>query len=213
MKEKIQSEVTKIKEKLENYLSESNRIIKINEKINKGVKLFEKEEKSMIKTLSYVSKINKNQKKASTLFQELMKNIKIAFNEKDNDIKYDEYYFSGIQKPKNIQFNDIYLSCFKLSWEIDDIKIENINNNDIKYRVEVRKENDKFNNVYEGNNKNCTIKNLIQNSNYEVRICCIYNNMIGPWSDIQKAKTLDNECDSNILLGSKREKEFLSKIY
>ena len=56
-------------------------------------------------------------------------------------------------------------------------------------------------------------KKLIQNSNYEVRICCIYNNMIGPWSDIQKAKTLDNECESNILLGSKREKEFLNKIY
>ena len=135
MKEKLQNEVTKIKEKLENYLSESNSIIKKNEKINKGVKLFEKEEKSMIKTLSYVSKINKNQKEASTLFQELMKNVKITFNEKDNDIKYNEYYFSGIQKPKNIQFNDIYLSCFKLSWEIDDIKIENINNNDIKYRV------------------------------------------------------------------------------
>ena len=62
LKEELQIEVTKVKEKLEIFLSESNRIIKLDEKIEKGIKVLEKEEKNMIKTLSYVSKINKNQK-------------------------------------------------------------------------------------------------------------------------------------------------------
>ena len=44
-------------------------IIKNMEKINKGIKLFEKEEKKMIKKLTYVSKINKNDKEMQTFFQ------------------------------------------------------------------------------------------------------------------------------------------------
>ena len=67
LKEKLQNEVTKIKEQLEKYLSISNNLIRNNEKINKGIKLLEKEEKNMIKNLSYVSKINKNKKEVIIL--------------------------------------------------------------------------------------------------------------------------------------------------
>ena len=63
MKEKLQIEVTKVKEKFENFLSELNIEIKISERINKGIKKMENEEKNIIKILSYVSKINKTQKK------------------------------------------------------------------------------------------------------------------------------------------------------
>ena len=58
LKEKLKTEVTKIKEQLEVNLSEVNNLIKTNEKLVKGIKSFEKEEKILIKTLSYVSKIN-----------------------------------------------------------------------------------------------------------------------------------------------------------
>ena len=54
LKEKLQNEVTKVKEQLEKYLSESNNIIRANERLNKGIKKMENEEKNMIKTLSYV---------------------------------------------------------------------------------------------------------------------------------------------------------------
>ena len=63
LKDNLQIEVTKIKEKLENFLSLSNNLIKKGEKINKGVEKFGKEENKMIKILSYVSAINKNKKK------------------------------------------------------------------------------------------------------------------------------------------------------
>ena len=92
MKEKLQNEVTKVKEKLENFLSESNNLIKNNERINKGIKSMEKkEDKNIIKNLSYVSKINKNIKENKILFQELMRNLKISFQEEKCNIKYDEY--------------------------------------------------------------------------------------------------------------------------
>ena len=41
--------MTKVKEKLENYLSQVNHQINISEKINKGVKKLENEEKNIFK--------------------------------------------------------------------------------------------------------------------------------------------------------------------
>ena len=214
LKDKLQNEVTKVKEKLENFLSESHRVIKMNEKINKGIKLLEKEEPNLIKNLSYVSKMNKNQKETKLLFKELMRNLKINFKENEQTIKYEEYYFSGIQIPNNIQVKDIYSDNFKLSWEIDNINIINIDNNKIKFKVVIRKENENFKTAYEGNNKNCLIEGLTKETNYEIKICCIYDNLIGTFSKTLKVKTSDYEkTGSIILIESKRENEFLKKIY
>ena len=74
----------------------------------------EKEEKVMIKILSYVSNINKNQKEMGKLFRELMKNSKINFIEEESTIKYEEYYFNGIPIPKDIEFKEIGTYSFKI---------------------------------------------------------------------------------------------------
>ena len=104
LKEKLKTQVTKYKEQLEIYLSEVNNLLKKNEKLVKRMKILEKEEKIMIKTLSYISKINKNENEneMKKIFQELMKNIKINFIEEKSTIKYEEYYFNGIPIPKDI---------------------------------------------------------------------------------------------------------------
>jgi len=49
LKENLKTEYTKVKEKLEKFLSESDNLIKINEKINKGIKNLENKEKNIIK--------------------------------------------------------------------------------------------------------------------------------------------------------------------
>ena len=105
----------------------------------------------MIKTLSYLSKINKNEKEIGKIFQQLMKNMKITFIENESIIKYEEYYFNGIPIPNNIEFNNIGTNSFKINWKIDNINMLNINKNEIKYRIEIRKENmkEKFVKVYE----------------------------------------------------------------
>ena len=88
LKEKLKTEVTKIKEQFDINLTIIKNLLKNCEKIEKGIKSLEKEEKIMIKILSYVSKINKNQKEIKTVFQELMKNLKISFIEEESLIKY-----------------------------------------------------------------------------------------------------------------------------
>ena len=90
--------------------------------------------------------------------------------------------------PKDITFNDIEKNSFKISWKIDDIKIINIDNKEIKYRIEIRKENDKFKLIYEGNNNNYIINNLDDNTNYEIRLCSFYNNIISEWNKYIKLK-------------------------
>ena len=104
LKEKVNNEVTKIKETLEKYLESLNKEIKINEKINKGLKNIESE-KNMIIVLSYISKINKNKKGINLLLQEFMTSSKISYDKNENDIKFEKYYFNGAPVPKNIYYN------------------------------------------------------------------------------------------------------------
>ena len=60
------------------------------------------------------------------LYQQPMKNIKILYNENESNIIYKEYYFNGISisKPKDIEFSDIGINSFKVSWKIDDINVK-----------------------------------------------------------------------------------------
>ena len=164
IKEKLENQVTKVKEGLENFLTESNELIRENEKIKKGLDIMKKkEEKSMVKILSYISTINKKNKDCKKLFQELMRNLKLEFVEKETNIKYTDYYFNGIPSPKNIEINNISSNSADISWKIDDLNILNMNNKDIKYKIEIRKEKEKFINVYDGNQTNYKINNLKKN--------------------------------------------------
>jgi len=213
IKDNLQIEVTKTKENLEEYLSFSNKIIKDIERINKGIKELEKEEKNMIKILTYVSKINKNDKEIKKLFDTCMRNIKISFDEKENKVKYEKYFFNGIPSPINIEFKDIDIHNLKVHWKMDDVNILNIDKNKIKFKIEIREENNdnNFNKIYEGNEMNYLINNLDSNINYEIRICSVYNDINSIWSEIKKVKT--NEFDSLILKESNRVDEFIRKIY
>ena len=103
--ETLQNEVTKIKEKLENFLSECNEIIRFSDKLDKGIKKLENNnnENNKIKAMSYVSEMNKNQNAMNILNNQLMKNIKIKFEEENTSIKFENYYFNGVPSPTDIE--------------------------------------------------------------------------------------------------------------
>ena len=129
--------------------------------------------------MSYITKINKIEKEMNNIFNELMRNIKILYNKEKNIIKYEEYYFNGIPKPNNIKFKDISIDNLTIEWKIDNLNINNFEYKNIKYEVEMRKENKIFKKIYEGNNNNYKINNLKPNKNCEFRIRTIYNNNFG----------------------------------
>ena len=212
-REQLKTEVTKVKSNFEKHLSDINNIIKTCDKITKGIKSLEKEEKNMLKTLSYVSKINKNQKEMRNLLSQLMINLKLSYIEEESKINYEEYGFSGIPSPKNIEFKEIGINSFKVFWKIDDINILNVDKKEIKYRIEMRKENlnDKFKQIYEGNELNYLVDNLDKNTNYDLRICSIYKDIIGNWTEIYKVKT--KNFDSTILNEVEKGEEYLQKLH
>ena len=102
LKDALKNEVTKMKEKLEEYYSETNKGIKEGERLNKLIKSFEKDEegKSVIKTLTYISYINNKKKEIEKLILKLMKNLKITYKEDEEILKLEEYHSveSNIQK-------------------------------------------------------------------------------------------------------------------
>ena len=213
LKEELQNKVTQIKEKLENFLSESNRILKVREKITKGIKALEKEkEKNMIKILSYVAKINHNKNETIDFLGKFMKNLNLSFQEEETNIKYKEYYFNGLQIPKNIQISDIGINSAKIVWNIEDIYNTNLDLNKLKSRIEIRneKKSEKFEIIYEGNNKEYLVEKLSNGQDYEFRICLVYEDLIGPWSDIKKFQT--SKFESIILSETQNEDQFLDKI-
>ena len=68
----------------------------------------------MVKILTYVSKINKNEKEMKKLNDTCMINIKISFEEKENKVKYEEYFFNGISSLKDIEFKDIDINTLEV---------------------------------------------------------------------------------------------------
>ena len=189
LKEKLQNEVTKTKEKLEYSLSECNNCLKLNEKLNKGIeKILKDKENRMIKKLSYVSKMNKVEKNMNTLLNQLMKNINIKFIEEKKNIEYEDYYFNGIPNPSNVEIFDIIDIGFKIKWKIENLNI--LDKNKIKYRMEIKKKDEKnFSKFYEGNDNNININNLKEKTEYEIRLCILYNNIFNNWSEIFNIET------------------------
>ena len=212
LKDALKNEVNKIKAKLEEYYSETNEKIKEGERL---IKSFEEEEerKNVIKTLTYISYINNKKKEIEKLILKLMKNLKISYKKDEEILKIEEYYFNGIKYPEEIQFNNIKKDGLTISWKFPENIPIKIDEKKLKFKVEIREEKtkDNFIQVYEGKENNCSIENLIIGTNYEIRICSIYEESISDWSPLQRVKTLS--IDSKILDESNREKEFLEKIF
>ena len=108
----------------------------------------EKEDKNMFKVLSYISKINSNQKEMKELSLKKMRSMKFYFKEEENNIIYEEFYFNETLIPINIEITQITSNSLNISWNL---KNDN-DNNQITFQVEMRKENsdEEFKKVYEG---------------------------------------------------------------
>ena len=211
LKDKLKNEVTKIKEYLDINLSKVNEKIRESERVIKIIKmLLEEKDMKLIKKLNYVTNIYKKQKEMIILFKEPIKNLNISYIENENNIKYEELYFSGIPRPKNVEISDIGINSFKVSWKIDNIKLKNVDEKEIKYRVEIRKENNKFKMAYEDHLNSCIIKNLDKGTNYEIRINSFYKNLTSLTETYQIETGL---IESVILNQTERKKEFAYKIF
>ena len=216
VKEELQNKVTKTKEQLENFLTECNELIGISEKINKANKSLEKEENiNIIKALSYVSKMNLTKKDCYSILTTLMKNYEMNFKEDEANIKYEEYLFNGIEKPKNIQIKDIKPLSAKINFDLEFINNKNIDKNKLKYFLKIKNvtKGKDFELIYEIKQNEFLIDKLYLNSNYEIGIYTFYDNLKVVPTAYKSFKTDNIIIDSIILSESERQGELLGKIY
>ena len=103
-------------------------------------------------------------------------------------------------------------NSFQISWKLDDINLLNMNKKEIKFRIEIRKENkkEKFKQIYEGKDNNYLINKLDKNTNYEIKLCSFYNDLISNYTRIYKVKT--KNLDSLILSEAEKGDEFLNRL-
>ena len=94
--------MNQIKDELEKNLEISNIIILSCEETNKIIKKNETKINNVLKTLYYISEINKSKKKAEDFVNKKINNYDISF-ESDKYVYYNEYYFNGLPIPKNIK--------------------------------------------------------------------------------------------------------------
>ena len=72
----------------------------------------------------------------------------------------------------------------------------------------MRKNNENLIKVYEGNNKCYKIDKLSMDTSYEIRICAMYKDFYGPWTEFHKIIITE----SIILYGTEKMDEFKRKI-
>ena len=98
----MQNEVTKVKEKMENTLSEINEEIRLNERINKITNKLEKDDENLVKIISFISKIKNTMKIMNETMKKPLKNIKFNFQKENKSINFEEYNINDNMSKFNV---------------------------------------------------------------------------------------------------------------
>ena len=191
LKEDLIKKATEAKQNLENNLIISNEIIKNNENIEKIIKYFEKNNiNKIIRTISYISEIEKNNYNSNEFLEKIITNINIYYNKNDNRLQYSNYTFNGLLEPININIKNANYNNSKIvSWNIDENEklMKDIN----KYRFNIEINEGQNNYIFEGKETQVEIRNLDTNKEYKVRVCSFYEGVYSNWSEFYKIDFLD----------------------
>ena len=187
LKYELDLKVTEIKDELEKYFRESSNILLSYERLSKAMKNYEKNKNICeIKTLCYISKINSINNETITLFKKPIKNLEISFHD-NNTLNYKEYYFNGIPIPKNIKIEEEINNEVKISWDLDDLRIKDFDNKNIKYSLKIRDGILSCSN-YEASELKILINECKENVEYEVNVRALIKGYSGDWSETKKFK-------------------------
>ena len=203
LRSELDLKVTQIKDDLEKYLIEANDILLYFERTNKALNNYEKNSNNNdLKTLCYISEIQKVNCKAKELLEKPIKNIDIEYNNYifNYGLEYKYYYFNGMPIPVDIKINKKEEKVY-ITWDLYDIRIKNYDKENIKYIITIN--GNKKNIEYETSEKSLLLDKdeLKNNIDYELKICTINNESHSDWSEIKKFKVNDLYEINNILFG------------
>ena len=154
------------------------------ERIKNATNNFEnRNEDIKIKTLYYISEINKNNIIAKELYDEPMKTLKFKIGGICIPVYYYNYYFNSIPVPEDIYIREKDSGIIKISWKIGEIMHDYIDKDKIKYIIEIKDNNIKEAS-YESFDSEIVLEDLKRGEEYQVRIRINLDNSFGRWSEI-----------------------------
>ena len=183
LKLELNIKINEIKGELEEYLRKSNTIISSGENIHKAVENYQNLNNE-IKTLCYISELNKSEETIKDFLKERIKNLNISINF-DSSLNYENYYFNGIPIPKDVKVEREEDKIF-VSWDIDDSLIKNIDMNNMKFSVIIK--GSLFDSIYETKDKYIYINKYFSNKEYEIKVRTSIAGCQSDWSDLKKIK-------------------------
>ena len=196
LKFELITKVTKIKNELENSLKESDKKLSICEKIIQAGINFEKTfNQNELKKLYYIIEMKKKEEETKNFIKKKIKNYSICFDNKYNDISFDEYYFNVIPIPKDINY-EIKGDNLLLTWKIGDSKIEE----PYEYIIQINVNNKEK--IYKTPFNQFLLEKYESNVEYEVKIRVSSDDEFGDWSEIKNFKIDSNSNNTNIFFTS-----------
>lgn len=192
----LDEKVTEMKIELNKFLKEANNILLSSENIYKATKNNNiTNDNYEIKTLLYISEINKTNERAKIFFKKPIRNLNLNIGTFPNNTSlfgpniynYTYYYFSGITVPKNITVTKNNNKLL-ISWFVDELRIKD----SMKYCLQIKINGEES--IYESNFTSFELDKYDENADYEIKVRLCINDLFGDWSASKKFKIteLDN---------------------
>ena len=188
----LNTKVNNIKEELEDYLKKSKNIILSLNNIQELIENYENKNNE-IKTLYYISEINKNKEKGIEFLNKKIKNLNISMYLDNSAICYENYYFNGIPIPKNVKVEEKDKKLY-ISWIIYDSMMKGIDIKNIKYSVFIKDNNGEL--KFESSNKYFYYNYYNEDYEYEIKVRTMLDYCYSDWSEVikfKKEKQVKNE--------------------
>ena len=134
---------------------------------------------------------------AEDLFLKKIRNIIIFYNSNLNSLDFKTYFFNGIPVPKNIKTEEKGNKLF-ISWEIDDFRIKDFDNKEIRYIININA-NNKTSSI-EASETFIMLEEYNFDVDYNIKIKAIIDGSFGDWSEVL---TFKMEKHNNIFGGYK----------
>ena len=185
LKSSFNLKVDEVENELNNFLTESKRIILSCIKISRAIKDFGADNK--IKEIYYICEINKNNEKVKEYLKMPKRNLQFELDLPNDKINCDSYYFSGLPAPSDINVEESNEKKLVISWKNDANAVKNyFDRHKIKYAIELEGGINKYSFVT--SDKKIVMAKYNKDMNYKVRIKTIINDSCSIWSEIKEFK-------------------------